>query len=233
MTPQAQSSQSISSTNASRDLPPTHPRTHGIHVATLTLRAHHPSPLTQFAGFALYAAHSLGIPASQPAALPVTRSLYIVLKSPFVHKKAQENFEKKYHGRVIKLWDADREVIDKWLRYLKKYSIGGVGMKAVVHDWTSLDGTSASTSATPNTTSTETVSDKVLKAVGELTAELKEEVASASEAVTEKAKAAASTVKETAGEAAHTVGTLTGVDTLKPEDKSSKAENSSSQQGKQ
>jgi hypothetical protein len=49
------------------------------------------------------------------------------------------------------------------LRYLKKYSIGGVGMKAVVHDWTSLDGTSASTSATPNTTSTETVSDKVLK----------------------------------------------------------------------
>jgi hypothetical protein len=33
------------------------------------------------------------------------------------------------HGRVIKLWDADREVIDKWLRYLKKYSIGGVGMK--------------------------------------------------------------------------------------------------------
>jgi small subunit ribosomal protein S10 len=39
---------------------------------------------------------------------------------------------------IIKLWDADREVIDKWLRYLKKYSIGGVGMKAVVHDWTSL-----------------------------------------------------------------------------------------------
>lgn len=221
--------------DVSSDLPPTHPRTHGIHVATLTLRAHHPSPLTQFSAFALHAAHSLGIPASQPAALPVTRTLYTVLKSPFVHKKAQENFEKKYHGRVIKLWDADREVVDKWLRYLKKYSIGGVGMKAVVHDWTSLDGASASTSAASDATSTETVSDKVMKAVGELTADLQEEVASASQ----KVKAAATTVKEAAGEAAQTVEALTGFDTLKPEEKPSsdkaekKAEKPSSNQGKQ
>lgn len=141
-----------------------------------------------------------------------------MLKSPFVHKKAQENFEKKYHGRVIKLWDADRGVVDKWLRYLKKYSIGGVGMKAVVHDWTSLDATASSTtSANTDATSSSvaTVSDQVLKAVGDFTADLKGEVASAAETV----KAAATTVKDAAEEAVHTVETLTGLDTLRPEEK--------------
>jgi small subunit ribosomal protein S10 len=58
--------------------------------------------------------------------------LYTVLKGPFVHKKAQENFEKRTHRRAIKVFDTDKEVLDLWLRYLKKNSIGGVGMKAQV-----------------------------------------------------------------------------------------------------
>ncbi|KAJ9091305.1 hypothetical protein QFC21_007260 [Naganishia friedmannii] len=173
----------IASSQAS-DLPPVLPKTHGIHVATLTLRAHHPSVITQFSSFALHAAHSLGMPVSRPAALPVTRSLYTVLKSPFVHKKAQENFEKKYHARVIKVWDTERDVVDKWLRYLKKYSIGGVGIKAVVFDWVAVDGAQdksheqSSTAASSSSTSESdaTVTDKVLKAVEGLTRDLKEEV---------------------------------------------------------
>jgi small subunit ribosomal protein S10 len=52
-----------------------------------------------------------------------------------VHKKAQENFEQRTHKRVIKVWDSERETVDLWLRYLKKNSIGGVGMKAIVHEW--------------------------------------------------------------------------------------------------
>ncbi|KAI5449119.1 mitochondrial 37S ribosomal protein rsm10 [Naganishia albida] len=168
-------------TSHAHDLPPVHPRTHGVHIASLTLRAHHPAPLTQFAEFALHAAHSLGIPVSRPAALPVERSLYTVLKSPFVHKKAQENFEKKYHARVIKVWDAEREVVDKWLRYLKKYSVGGVGMKAVVHDWVALDEQSTSTATATTTTTTteaagESVAQKVMHAVEGITRDLKEEV---------------------------------------------------------
>lgn len=122
------------------------------------------------------------MPVSRPAALPVTRSLYTVLKSPFVHKKAQENFEKKYHARVIKVWDTERDVVDKWLRYLKKYSIGGVGIKAVVYDWVAVDGAQdksqdqSTTSATSATGADASVTDKVLKAVEGLTRDLKEEV---------------------------------------------------------
>lgn len=81
------------------------------------------------------AAGSLGIPTSNPAFLPTTTSLYTVIKSPFVHKKSQENFERRTHRRVIKVWDTDRSVVDLWLRYLKRNGIGGVGMKAYVHEY--------------------------------------------------------------------------------------------------
>ncbi|KAJ9120572.1 hypothetical protein QFC22_002501 [Naganishia vaughanmartiniae] len=194
-------------TSQANDLPPVLPRTHGIHVATLTLRAHHPSVLTQFSSFALHAAHSLGMPVSRPAALPVTRSLYTVLKSPFVHKKAQENFEKKYHARVIKVWDTERDVVDKWLRYLKKYSIGGVGMKAVVFDWVAVDGvqdksleqSSTTDDASPSTTGSDaSVTDKVLAAVEGLTRDLKEEVQHATEKAQEVVQQMTTTPSESA-----------------------------------
>ena len=55
-----------------------------------------------------------------------------MLKGPFVHKKAQENFERRTHKRAIKVFDTNKEVLDLWLRYLKRNSIGGVGMKATV-----------------------------------------------------------------------------------------------------
>jgi small subunit ribosomal protein S10 len=77
-------------------------------------------------------AHSLRIPTTNPASLPTTTSLYTVTKGPFVHKKAQENFTRKTHRRVIKVFDADKGVIDLWLRYLRKNGIGGVGMKAQI-----------------------------------------------------------------------------------------------------
>lgn len=67
--------------------------------------------------------------------MPIRRSLYTVIKSPFVHKKAQENFERKTHKRLIKVWDTDAEVLDKWLRYLRKYAVGGVGIKVQVFEF--------------------------------------------------------------------------------------------------
>lgn len=102
------------------------------HTATLTLHAHHPYPLDLYTNFAYHTAHSLKIPTTRPAFLPTTKALYTVLKSPFVHKKAQENFEKRTHRRVLKVYDTEKEVLDLWLRYLKRNAIGGVGMKAQV-----------------------------------------------------------------------------------------------------
>ncbi|KIR41378.1 37S ribosomal protein S10, mitochondrial, partial [Cryptococcus deuterogattii 99/473] len=97
--------------------------------------AHHPYNLDLVAQFAVHAAHSLSIPTSFPAFLPREKSLYTVLKSPFVKKKAQENFERRTHKRAIKVYDADREAVDLWLRYLRQNGLPGVGMKAYVHEW--------------------------------------------------------------------------------------------------
>jgi small subunit ribosomal protein S10 len=109
-----------------------HPRTHGIPVANIHFRSHHPPLLKLFTHFALHAASSLGIPASNVISLPTQRSLWTVIRSPFVHKKSQENFERTVHKRAIKAWDADAEVVQRWIWYLRKNAMPGIGMKVTL-----------------------------------------------------------------------------------------------------
>ncbi|GJJ11505.1 hypothetical protein Clacol_005738 [Clathrus columnatus] len=114
-------------------LPPIvyHPRPHGIPVALLHFRSHHPKLLELFTYFATHTASALDIPISRPVFLPNQRSLWTVPRSPFVHKKSQENFERIVHKRLIKAWDADPIVIGTWVNYLKEYHVEGVGLRIV------------------------------------------------------------------------------------------------------
>ncbi|TYJ58011.1 hypothetical protein B9479_001370 [Cryptococcus floricola] len=112
-----------------------HPPTNHIHVATLHLQSHHPYNLDLLSQFAVHSAHSLQIPTSLPAFLPKRKELHTVLKSPFVKKKAQENFERWTHKRAIKVFDAEKEAVDLWLRYLRQNGLPGVGMKAYIHEY--------------------------------------------------------------------------------------------------
>ncbi|KAH8088204.1 ribosomal protein S10 [Filobasidium floriforme] len=132
------SKSSISRQDSLTGLPPVLPRPHGIQVAQIKLYSHTAEPLERFSHFALHTAHSLNIPASRPASLPMTRSLYTVPKSPFVHKKAQENFESRKYTKVIVLYDAHPRVVDMYLRYLTQNSIAGVGMKVKTHEFLEL-----------------------------------------------------------------------------------------------
>ena len=81
----------------------------------------------------------MGIPTSGITFLPRTKELITVIKGPFVHKKTQENFERRHHKRAIKVFDASRETVDLWLRYLKRNGIDGVGMRAKVHEFVDVD----------------------------------------------------------------------------------------------
>jgi len=108
-----------------------HPRTHGIPVASVQFRAYNPEPLQLAAHFASHAASSLGIPLSGIASLPTKRTLWTVPRGPFAHKKSQENFERRVHARAIKAFDADAEVVDRWVRYLEAHALPGVGMRVV------------------------------------------------------------------------------------------------------
>ncbi|KAI6012246.1 ribosomal protein S10 domain-containing protein [Pisolithus marmoratus] len=109
--------------------PMTLPRPHNIPVASLHFRSHHPFLLDMFAHFAEHAASALGIPASRPVHLPTQRSMWTVIRGPFVHKKSQENFERRVHKRAIKAWDADPEIVNMWVKYLRKHMMPGVGMR--------------------------------------------------------------------------------------------------------
>ncbi|CDS01115.1 related to RSM10-mitochondrial ribosomal protein, small subunit [Sporisorium scitamineum] len=108
------------------------PQTHGVHVATLHLRSYSDGlpNLDLFADFARRAAFAIGIPAGGVAHLPTRTSLWTVPRSPFVHKKSQENFWRKTHSRAIKLYDANDQVVDRWLHFLRIHALPGVGQKA-------------------------------------------------------------------------------------------------------
>lgn len=98
-------------------------------VAQLHFRSHHPGYLELFCHFAESAASALGIPTSGGYVLPTKRSVWTVPKSPFIYKTSQENFERRVWKRGIKAWDADEEVVKKWVEYLRKHAMGGVGMR--------------------------------------------------------------------------------------------------------
>ncbi|KAG1756207.1 ribosomal protein S10 domain-containing protein [Suillus paluster] len=106
-----------------------HPRIHSVPVAQLQFRAYHHQFLELYMHFVGHAAAALGIPISRPVYLPTQRSLWTVPRGPFVHKKSQENFERKVHKRAIKAWDADPEVVDRWVRYITRHAMPGVGLR--------------------------------------------------------------------------------------------------------
>ncbi|OAX44049.1 ribosomal protein S10 [Rhizopogon vinicolor AM-OR11-026] len=106
-----------------------HPRTHSVPVAQLQFRAYQHQFLDLYMHFVGHAAAALGIPISRPVYLPTQRSLWTVPRGPFVHKKSQENFERKVHKRAIKAWDADPEVVDRWVRYITRHAMPGVGLR--------------------------------------------------------------------------------------------------------
>ncbi|RXW12125.1 hypothetical protein EST38_g13728 [Candolleomyces aberdarensis] len=100
-----------------------------IPAASIHFRSYHQKLLDFYCHFATHAAASLGIPVSKVVRLPTQRSLWTVPRSPFAHKKSQENFERRTHKRVVKAWDAHPDVVDKWAQYLRQHAVGGVGMR--------------------------------------------------------------------------------------------------------
>lgn len=83
-----------------------------------------------FCDFALRAAYYLGLPATGPKPLATKRETWTVNKAPFKYEQSKENFERHTHGRQITIWDAEQDVVDKWLAYIKDNSVWGVGVKA-------------------------------------------------------------------------------------------------------
>lgn len=112
---------------------------HGHLKAEVVFKCFDPVNVEFFCDFALRAAYYLGLPATGPKPIKTKRERWTVIRAPFVHAKSKENFERKTHGRMIKIWDSDNEVIDLWLSYLKKNSVWGVGVKVNMFSYEPLD----------------------------------------------------------------------------------------------
>jgi len=91
-----------------------------------------------FVDFARRTAFYLSIPCSGTIYLPTQRTRWTIPKGPFVHKKSQENFERKTHKRLLTFKDANKNIIDGLLSYLTKNCPPGVGMRVTRWEWEDL-----------------------------------------------------------------------------------------------
>ncbi|RAL08399.1 mitochondrial 37S ribosomal protein uS10m [Aspergillus homomorphus CBS 101889] len=112
---------------------------HGLPVCDLQLRSYSVRNVEFFSDFAIRAAYYLGLPASGPVPLPRIVERWTVPRSNFVHKKSQENFERITLRRLIQIKDGNPETVQAWLAFLRKYAFHGVGMKANIWEYDSLD----------------------------------------------------------------------------------------------
>lgn len=107
--------------------------THGHPSCDLQMRSYSVRNLDFFTDFALRAAYYLKLPAFGPVPLPRIVERWTVPKSNFVHKKSQENFERRTVRRLIQIKDGHPDTVDLWLSYLRKHAFHGIGMKANVY----------------------------------------------------------------------------------------------------
>lgn len=151
------------------------PIQYGDLVADLQLRSYDYESLDFFADFIMRTGFYLGMPLTGPKPLPTRRERWTVIRSPFVHAKSKENFERQTHKRLIRVWDSNPDVVQMWLSYITKHSVSGVGAKCNIYQraGVSLDmdnnASSVLTQAPPNRESNsmdEAVGEKVLELLG-------------------------------------------------------------------
>lgn len=109
------------------------PIEHGHLIADIQLRSYEHQNLDFFINFIQRVGFYLGIPITGPKPLPTRRERWTVIRSPFVHAKSKENFERHTHKRLLRVWDTNDEVLDLFVAYIKKHSMSGIGMKCNVY----------------------------------------------------------------------------------------------------
>lgn len=111
----------------------------GVPVCDLQLRTYSIRNLLLFADFAVRAAYYMGLCARGPVPLPRITERWTVPRANFVFKKSQENFERITMRRLIQIQDGHPDVVKAWLAFLQKHQYHGVGMKANIWEYETLE----------------------------------------------------------------------------------------------
>ncbi|KAI0816643.1 hypothetical protein GGR55DRAFT_686154 [Xylaria sp. FL0064] len=112
---------------------------YGVPSCDLQLRSYSIPNLEFFCDFALRAAYYLNLPAFGPVPLPKITERWTVPRSHFIFKKSQENYERITRRRLIQIRDGHPETVQVWLAFLQKHAYYGIGMKANMWEYASLD----------------------------------------------------------------------------------------------
>ena len=51
-----------------------------------------------------------------PVPLPTRRTIFTVLRSPFIDKKSREQFERRIHKRLIDIYDSNPQTVDSLMK---------------------------------------------------------------------------------------------------------------------
>ncbi|CCF55546.1 hypothetical protein KAFR_0A01070 [Kazachstania africana CBS 2517] len=109
------------------------PILHGHLKADLQFRSYEIENLKLYTDFIQRVAFYLGIPMTGPKPLPTRRERWTVIRSPFVHAKSKENFERSTHKRLLRVWDTNDDLLEFFIAYITKHSVAGVGLKCNVY----------------------------------------------------------------------------------------------------
>jgi small subunit ribosomal protein S10 len=109
---------------------PVVPQRHGVHVGSLHFRSfgQDVSNMDFFVDFCRRAAAALDIACSTPKFLHTRTRLVTVPRSPFAHKRSQQNFWRRTHARSLDLYDAHEEVVEVLFAYLRENGYPNVEM---------------------------------------------------------------------------------------------------------
>ena len=92
--------------------------------------------VSAFCDFAVDSATQMGMELTRgPAALQPTYDRWTVLSSPFVHKTARTQFERRTHGRAMRvegIWK--EEVVAKYIWYLNRHVPNEVELSIKLHE---------------------------------------------------------------------------------------------------
>ncbi len=72
--------------------------------------------LDKSTGDIIRTAKGTGARISGPVPLPTEKSVYTVLKSPHVNKKAREQFESRIHKRLIDIYESTPQTVDSLMK---------------------------------------------------------------------------------------------------------------------
>ena len=78
----------------------------------IKLKAYDHKVIDQSCQQILLTAQKSGAVVSGPTPLPTARSVYSVIRSPFIHKNSQEQFEMRVHKRLIDILNPTAKTID-------------------------------------------------------------------------------------------------------------------------